>query len=308
MLWCLLVSCLAHVDLSWEGIDAGWENSLPIGNGDLGANLLLENLTSQLRFSLLLSKNDAWDQNHVLSKLAWIEILIPRTAAAFSVNQTLAISKGLYSAQILEERNQMNIDCFVSIDEFVVYCSFRSSVRTSLIVKNKVWRTERKRVDPHFKNQAAGGLDCPDLDLFFEPDAIVDTRSGFQTDGLLSYHRNSYSYFEQTLRHQKLEDFLKTSSRDPFLNRTFGVFVSGSSGFEQRPFENLDLYSLQSSYDLSHIVAISADCRTASDVNEWVGSLVRNSSNVFSELDSALENTKTWWQVSCSFRCHLLTF
>ncbi|MCS7032385.1 MAG: DUF5703 domain-containing protein, partial [Phycisphaerae bacterium] len=67
-----MLEWLREYNVVWDSPSVDQTGSMPIGNGDLGANVWVEAHTGEL--ILLLGKTDAWDENGILLKLGRVRV------------------------------------------------------------------------------------------------------------------------------------------------------------------------------------------------------------------------------------------
>src|SRR5215207_4448429 len=82
---------LHRYNVVWDSPSRDETGSMPIGNGDLGANVWVEESGDIL---LLLGKTDAWDENSILLKLGRLRLKITPPPRPDSFRQTLRLATG----------------------------------------------------------------------------------------------------------------------------------------------------------------------------------------------------------------------
>ncbi|MCC7492842.1 MAG: hypothetical protein IT204_10860 [Fimbriimonadaceae bacterium] len=205
---------LAEASVTWTSPSRDSAGSMPLGNGDLAANVWVESDGDLL---LLLAKSDAWDGNGRLLKIGRLRLsLTPNPfLAGRPFRQTLNLADGAI------EISAPPVELRVWIDAHAPWLrvELRAAEPVGLTVRNEVWRTQPRELHGG-ELLSAYGLAGGPQPLVQDPDTVV-TRPG---PTLTWYHRNERSCWEQVLRHQGLGSLIP-SLRDPLLGRTFGAQV-----------------------------------------------------------------------------------
>ncbi len=195
----------------WNSPSTDSRGSMPIGNGDIGANVWVEPTGDLL---LLLSKTDAWDENMRLIKLGQVRIrLEPALDVQAGFRQELKLRDGAIEIQTTRATLRVWIDAHHP----VVQVDGRSldNKPLAVVADLEVWRTEKKPCDPGYPN-------------FVEPAPFSwpDTVMKAAAHEVAWYHRNAVSPWLSNLKIQKLEALAKTE-KDPIQDRTFGAVMKG---------------------------------------------------------------------------------
>src|SRR5256885_1708638 len=85
---------LSAYEVRWDSPSRDSSGSMPIGNGDFGANVWVEENSDLL---LLLSKTDAWDENSINLKLGRVRVALspnPFAAEGAQFTQVLSLRAG----------------------------------------------------------------------------------------------------------------------------------------------------------------------------------------------------------------------
>src|SRR6187549_876403 len=78
-------------DVTWETPSKDSSGSMPLGNGDIGLNVWVEESGDVV---LLLAKTDAWDENSSLLKLGRVRLKIAPPPDVTRFRQTLRLATG----------------------------------------------------------------------------------------------------------------------------------------------------------------------------------------------------------------------
>lgn len=191
---------------------------MPIGNGDLGANVWTEQNGDLV---LLVSKCDAWTELGKLVKLGRVRIqLTPNPfAGAQDPTQTLHLEDG--SIQINSGANTVRV--WVDANHPVLHVEAALDHPASLRATLELWRTKTHPYDQPSPDK--GGLfefGNHSVPLDFEADTVLPS-----SDGRIAWlHFNQASLYPFVLRQEHLESLLDKYP-DPLLHRCFGATLAG---------------------------------------------------------------------------------
>jgi alpha-L-fucosidase 2 len=214
----------------WDSPSADCRGSMPIGNGDIGANVWVEDNGDLLFY---IGKTDAWCENACLLKLGRIRVtLTPNPfAKGCTFRQELDLKNGVIHIKSATSNPDVSADLRFWIDAnhpAMRITGTTTSPTTSEVVLEH-WRNERKQASWEWSYSGLGdralGPDTFHHPVFVEPDTVLKGR----TDSIVWFHRNrknEHSVWADTLKVQGLEDFMG-KSRDPLQDRTFGALVRG---------------------------------------------------------------------------------
>ena len=293
----LPVYCLASVsdyNVVWNSPSANYYGSMPIGNGDIGANVWVEDGGDLLFY---ISKTDSWSENARLLKLGKIRVRLSPNPfeKGCTFRQELDLENGLITIKSSTDSptNSVDLRFWIDANNPVIRITASMSAETNVEVMLEHWRTERKqavRGDRSFyglvDRDAGRRFAYP---IFIEPDTIVDT----DDNTIVWYHRNdrkTRSVWEDTLRVQGLEGFIE-KSRDPLRNLTFGALVEGTglTGVSPTHLKSADRVN---TIDL-FIYPVTAQTETA---DKWIKIVEGRAAEYKSQpQDALLRNHKRWW-------------
>jgi hypothetical protein len=182
---------------------------MPIGNGDLAANVWVEP-NGDLVFYL--SKSDSWSAEQELLKLGRIRVKMnpPLVAEGSSFKQELDLKTGtIRVSSTLDPRHSTpatrHLNFWIDANQNVVNLEAESSEAFTAQVLLEPWRIPGERL--------YGG-------------AVPDTVLPAEGNAIRWFQRNKSSIFAGTLKNQHL-GALVGKYHDPLLNRTFGGVISG---------------------------------------------------------------------------------
>ena len=259
---------VSDYNVVWDSPSAGLNGSMPIGNGDIGANVWVEENGDLLFY---ISKTDSWCENARLLKLGRIRVsLTPNPfAKGCAFRQELDLKNGAIHITAAAKTPDTAVDLrfWIDANHPVVRITGTASADTMVKAVLEHWRTERRQASWDWSYSGLGdrtlGQGTFPYPVFIEPDTALTGRS----DSIAWYHRNrkdEHSVWGDTLKVQGLEDF-KGQSSDPLLNRTFGALVRGEGMVSKSP------TALQSAAPTKviDVAAFSLTAQTAT-ANDWI--------------------------------------
>ncbi|SMO69586.1 DUF5703 domain-containing protein [Solitalea koreensis] len=210
---------LKDYNIQWTTPGVNSQGSMPIGNGDLGANVWVEN-NGDLVFYV--SKTDAWSEIGRLLKLGKVRFSI--TPSPFKEQRFLQ-ELDVQNGEIRISYGDTKIKFWVDAHHPVIQTDIQSNKPVQVQVTYESWRKERRQITGE-ESRSFWGVgenqhtkDCDNV-IFQEPDIIVSNN----TNKIVAYHHNAYSIFGKNLSIQALDEFSKSSS-DPLLNLNYGLLI-----------------------------------------------------------------------------------
>lgn len=222
--------CQDHTDritqynVVWESPSADYNGSMPLGNGDIGLNVWVEESGDLLFY---IGKTDSWDDNGRLLKVGKIRVSTdPRPGLPLrNFRQELDLAHGTISVRYGEGEGSVFLKIWVDANRPVIQVEIESSSPSRAVASAEVWRTKPLVLpaievsdvmfDEEMKDRQHGPTTV-------EPDSLIRA----QKDRIGWYHRNIKSVGpELSAKLQGLEGFRRP---DPLLGRTFGAVVTAN--------------------------------------------------------------------------------
>ncbi len=205
----------------WDSPSADARGSMPIGNGDIGANVWVEPNGDLLFY---LSKTDAWSENCRLLKLGKVRVaLTPKPLRKdTSFSQTLDVERGEIVVCFKYAQQKVTIRFAVDANHPVATVEIDGTQPVAAKVSLEHWRTKRREIKGAEIHSAYGLHGKRGKPIFAEPDTIVPG----QKDRVVWYHRNERSLWNDNLKLQALGNVAEKQT-DPLLHRTFGAMIQG---------------------------------------------------------------------------------
>jgi hypothetical protein len=219
---------LDESNVVWESPSKDSAGSMPLGNGDIGANVWVEE-GGDLVFYV--SKTDAWDGLGRLLKLGRVRVqLTPNPfVAGRPFRQTLRLRQGEIEIVAGPPEEAVTIRIRVDANLPVVRVEAEGAKPFDVRANLEVWRTKAGPLEGKNRDAARGVLDSPEP-LIATPDVIQDAEG----DRLVWYHRNTTSCWPVTMKVQGLDGLVKPED-DPLLGRTFGGAIMGDGLAKESP-------------------------------------------------------------------------
>ena len=285
---------VSDYNIVWDSPSADYNGSMPIGNGDIGANVWVQDGGDLLFY---ISKTDSWSENARLLKLGKVRVrLNPNPfVKGCTFKQELDLKNGVIKITSSTKSPETSIDLrfWIDANNPAIRIVGNTSAETNVEVMLEHWRTERTKAswDWSFsglqdRDSKNGAFPYP---VFIEPDTFLDRKN----DTIVWYHRNKkneHSVWEDTLKVQGLEDFIDKSS-DPLLNLTFGALVQGDGMISKSP-TTLKSTEPMKVIDIS-VFPLTAQTTTAKD---WIQKVEAQAENYKSKSPESLwAGHKQWW-------------
>ena len=263
---------LDRCNVVWTSPSKDYNGTMPIGNGDIGANVWVEP-TGDLIFYL--SKTDAWSgggPDPELLKLGRFRVRLDKPlfqeGAAF--RQELDLKTGSITINASVGEMKRSIRFWIDANRPVVHLDIQSSQPCTAEIALESWRAEGKYL-----------------------------RGGSQKDIILPadgqtvrwYQRNVHSIFKDNMKNQHMGDVVDQFP-DPLINRTFGGVISGK-GLKSKDDKTLATTAPVENIEIQ-IHPLTAQTKTA---DEWLLQLEEQRKTVDAAPKSeAWEAHVKWWQ------------
>lgn len=273
------LEALNDCNVEWHSPSKNSLGSMPMGNGDLGINLWVEENGDLLFY---ISKTDAWSENARLLKLGKVRLSLnpnPFYTGNF-FKQKLNVKDGCMSIEAGKDKEKVSIDIWVDANHPVVELDVKSSQPIMAEVKNEPWRVKRRLLSKPEDHSAVGIVDS----IYVEKDSIMSQRS----QGLAWMHRNIRSVWKKNLKLQDLDD---DEEKDPLLNRTFGCLIHSN---KLKPVSDLKIKSPLPVNDFT--VSVYAYTLQSENDKQWITSIENEASKIETlSRSNRIKEHKKWW-------------
>jgi alpha-L-fucosidase 2 len=258
----------------------GSPGSMPVGNGDISANVWVENGGDLMMY---IGKSDSWSEGTRLLKIGRERIQFspnPFSAGA-PFTQTLDLYHGKIDITAGPSGSQVYLHVWIDANQPVIRVEASGDQPFSMAASNEVWRSAP--YTPTGSDPAAGSWRGVNTGWTEAPDTVLAL-----PDRLVSYHANGSSLFQTILAGENLSGYW-TNFADPYLNRIFGITVKAPG------FNKLNNYSLRSPSGTNFALSVYAYTAQASTI-DWQNQM----NNLVAQVDAtnielARTNHNNWW-------------
>jgi alpha-L-fucosidase 2 len=271
-------------NVTWTELGRNENDSMPIGNGDLAANVWTEENGDLV---LLVAKSDAWSELGKLDKLGRIRIhFAPNPFVGMSdFKQVLHLEDSSFEAR--SGANAVRV--WIDANRPVIHVEAQLEHPTTMQAKLELWRTKTHPYDDSSPDK--GGLfdmGNHSIPLNFEADTVMPASESQVT----WYHFNASSIYPTVLEQEHLELLLQKYP-DPLLHRCFGAMLTGP-GLVNSDDHTLKSAVLARSLRLDLIALTGTSAASPETWKSDLDSLVRKVNAV--PLESARKAHQRWWR------------
>ncbi|MCX6229285.1 MAG: DUF5703 domain-containing protein [Bacteroidia bacterium] len=269
----------------WKSPSKNSSGSMPLGNGDIGLNVWVEQNGDLLFF---ISKSDSWSDCDRLLKLGQVRVRLTPALPTQQFRQELELQNGQITIQGKSNGSVTKLRVWVDANHPIIHVEGTSKEVVSAEVSLNVWRNSE--VDQQHNN-SANGVISGGIPIIETADQVVPQKE----NSIIWYHRNSISIFPLTMKAQGLESLMGTT-KDPLLNRTFGGLIYGDGFVKSDPWQATQ--ALQTVIPTKHFEAKIAILTEQTETSEeWITKINRLKSeeqNRDSNQSWALH--ASWWK------------
>ncbi|MBR1490994.1 MAG: hypothetical protein IJ611_09835 [Bacteroidales bacterium] len=260
---------------------AGSMESMPVGNGDITANVWVEEGGDLLFY---IGKSDTWSEAGRLLKVGRVRVhLTPNPfVEGASFSQCLHLHDGSVSVHAAASSGKVDVRLWVDANQPAVRVEVKASRPVSVEVSNDGMRPERKVMDPRESDLGSfRGVYRAPFQISEDPDLLLE-----DAHRVVWAHHNTRSFQAEILRRQHAEP-LVGKYPDIYLNRTFGAALSGKGWVRK------DVRTLVSERPGRSFSFQAAVLTLQGSVEEWEGEIRRIS-------DAAASGNRkahaAWWE------------
>jgi len=200
----------------WDSPSKDSRGSMPIGNGDIGMNVWVEENGDLLFF---ISKTDSWSDNGRLLKLGQVRVRLTPSLVAQPFRQELQLRQGRIVIDSGAAGMATTLRIWVDANRPVIHIEGESQQDMQAQVSLRVWRTADRDFQRNF---SALGVCRGGIPIIEKADVVLPPKD----NRIVWYHRNELSIYPLTMKVQGLESLISMVP-DQLLHRTFGGCISG---------------------------------------------------------------------------------
>jgi hypothetical protein len=264
----------------------GSPGSMPIGNGDITANVWVENNGGDLM--MYIGKSDTWSEGTRLLKLGRMRTHFSPNpfASGAPFSQTLNFYHGEIDIAAGPSGSQVNIRIWIDANQPVVRVEANGQQNFVMSCSNEIWRSSAYTLPSSSNSNApsfrgvAGGSPLPSESA----DVAVAL-----TDRLVWYHRNASSWFDTIFSLENLGGY-DSDYADPYTNRTFGATILATN------FAVVNDQQLQSSAGSNFLVSIYPYTAQTTSEGIWQSGMNNQIAQInATDVGTAQTNHDAWW-------------
>jgi len=267
-------------DVLWSTPGQTSADSLPLGNGNIAANVWTEPNGDVV---LYLAKNDAWDHLGRLIKIGRVRLRVTPslTAPGGKFEQHLSLA----DASVVISNGSATVRLWIDAHWPRLVIEVSSASPCHVTARLDPWRTAVRPIGERESSGACGFNGGP-LPLEAQPDRIVPGESA----ALTWYQRNESSVWAFCLDQQGLGAF-KAQGTDPLLHRTFGGRLAGPG------LVRVDERTLASAPEVkSAVVVVTVHAAQTGTLGEWLDEIRAKSGNIGADLAEPWHDHQQWWK------------
>ncbi len=267
-------------DVSWSTPGQTSADSLPLGNGDVAANVWTE---PGGNIVLYLAKNDAWDHLGRLIKIGRLRLRItPSLTAGGKFEQRLSLG----DASVVVSNGDTTVRLWIDAHSPRLVMDVNSVTPCSVEASLDPWRTAPREIGVKEAHTACG-LEGGPVKLMALPDQVV----AGERDAVVWYQRNESSIWAMTLDQQGLGEF-KSKSADPLLHRTFGGLLA-APGFTK----SSDMAVISPTPLRSAVLRVTVHAAQTDSVATWLAQIRASAgASAGATPTDVWHSHQQWWQ------------
>lgn len=212
------VELVASKDVTWHALGVNQNDSMPIGNGSLGANVWTE---ANGDLVLLISSPDAWTETGKLVKLGRVRIRLTPNPFAGKGDFTEALRLEDGAIDIRAGANTARI--WIDANHPAIHVEAHTEYPAMLQVSLETWRKDQSLHDPSAEKAGMVELGSDDYPVDLEADTILPA----EKHSVSWYHLNEKSIYPTVLKQEHLQSLIGKYP-DPLLHRCFGALITGT--------------------------------------------------------------------------------
>ncbi|MCF7973512.1 MAG: DUF5703 domain-containing protein [Phycisphaerae bacterium] len=269
-------------NVTWTQPSRNAAGSMPLGNGEVGINLWVEENGDLLFY---ISRNDSFSEISQLCKVGKVRIsLSPNPfVAGQPFEQALILKDGVCVITAGPDKAKLSFSVFVDSAYPVVHVTGQSEVPIYVTAHVESWREGKQKVPG---GGTAWTLEGAPFELWQTPDTFVQG----PPQAVAWYHRNETSTaFESTVKVQSLEP-IRDTMHDPLLHRTFGAWVTGDG------FETVDVRTLATTGSVKEFsLRVASPCEQTPTAEAWLA-MAQKAADACADPAMARSRTARAWQ------------
>ncbi|WP_281298064.1 DUF5703 domain-containing protein [Flavobacterium limnophilum] len=273
----------------WTTQSNNSSESMPLGGGDIGANVWVEKGDLYFYFS----RSGTFDEHNTLLKLGRVKVSL--TPNPFVDNEGFHQELVLKDGYISIAQKDVKIKLWVDVFKPIIHLDLESENPLQMTASYESWR-HKNRESKGKANNANSYKWAPQGEIITFKDSIA-----FKNNGVQFYHRNrENTVFDVAVKQQKMES-VEDEMMNPIVDLTFGGFMKGDNlipvgnylgKYQDTDFRGFSLSSIKPSKKQSVEIYLNT---SQFDFNTWNNGLKILIAANKSRAKQAEKNTMVWW-------------
>lgn len=276
---------LEAYQVAWNTTSEDSSGSMPIGNGDITANVWVE---TDGNLYYYIGKTDTWSEATRLLKVGKVKVHITPNpfAGEDSFVQTLKLGAGEIVINGGSAGSRITLRIWVDAYHPVIRLEAYGEQNFDIQVSSEIWRGQ-----PYKITEQKEPMQANNWNFFYSPvsaptesaDVLVEKENGIEW-----YHRNEESPYKDILTYENAGEFFR-AQEDPYQNRTFGAYIQGD-GLKK---ENKS--TLKGTAQKSYTCLVYAYTEITDTVQEWENGLMECVESD-ETIETARQKHQAWWE------------
>lgn len=273
---------VSDYNVVWTTPSVNSGGSMPIGNGELGMNVWVEEGGDLLFY---LSRTDVMSEANRLMKIGRVRVTLTpnQFKADNNFTQKLLLDEGVIEISTGKQGDKTILRIFLDQSYDVAHITVTSDKGVNIKATAESWRRK-----PHIITSEESGSAWTTNPL---PEGMILTESADtytdEQNAVSWYHHNNWSVYDITISHQQKES-VKEHFPDPIKNRIWGAYMSGT------PFGRTSDSTLQSKGIVKN-ASLKISTRSEQEpLSQWKKQI--KADNAVSVSQKALSASNTKWK------------
>jgi hypothetical protein len=285
-------AALKEYQIIWDSQSKNASESMPLGGGDIGLNVWVENGD----LLCYISRSGNFDEQNTLLKTGRIRIHFPKNHLKENFKQTLNLKEGNIIISGSELGLKTDILLWVDVYKPIIHVEIDHSTSNEMEISFENWRFQDRLLKGKENNQNSWKW-APQGEVKTFKDEI-----SFEKDGILFFHQNkNNTVFDASVIQQGL-DSVKDSLFNPLAERIFGGLLSGTdliangisrNKYADTPFESYQLKSKKAAKHQEIIIALYTNQYQNPEILKKAVFQLTIEAKKFAKAD--LKKTESWW-------------
>jgi alpha-L-fucosidase 2 len=269
--------------VGWNTLGTNENDSMPIGNGDIVANVWTEQNGDLL---LLLAKADAWSEMGMLDKLGRLRVQLQPNPFTGTTNFTQVLELENASIELKSGANTLRV--WVDANRPALHIQAHLEHPATFQVNLELWRKAHSLNGPTPEKGSLFEIGSDAMPVRFQADTVLPAGA----NRITWCHYNTNSIYPYVLRHEHLEALIDKYP-DPLFHRCFGATLAGP-GLVSVNDRILKSERPRRDFTLNVVVLTETNAASPQDWEAHLDGLVRRVDAT--SLKAAWRANQQWWR------------